>query len=224
MEAGPSSGEAAKAAPKRGALWIVIAIVVAVAITAAVMDLAVFPALQTSQTGPAKFWVTTLDFAFDKVGVNPDLGTVKAGQVVLITLANNGTNAHEFLLFSGDKTAVLNSAKAALAQAIAAHPELSWTNLTPAEHDAAVNATLDDYSTIHDTWTNLSRVTDPVTSSPVDHDVDPGDTLQFWFVINTPGNYFFACHQVDTTDPNPANWVIHQGHLPIGMWGTLEVA
>src|SRR2546428_12622023 len=147
MEAGPSSGEAAKAAPKRGALWIVIAIVVAVAITVAVMELAVLPALQTSQTGTAKFWVTTLDFAFDKVGVNPDLGTVKAGQVVLITLANNGTNAHEFLVFRGDNTAVLNSAKAALAQAIAAHPQLSWTNLPPARHDAPVKPTLAASST-----------------------------------------------------------------------------
>src|SRR5437016_14489630 len=134
MEAGPSAGEAAKAAPKRGALWIVIAIVVAVAITAAVMDLAVFPALQTSQTGPAKFWVTTLDFAFDKVGVNPQL-EVKAGQVVLITLADNRTNAHEFLVVSGDKTAVLNPANAALAQAVAEQPEVRCTNLTPAQHN-----------------------------------------------------------------------------------------
>ena|SRR2546428_1425017 len=225
MEAGPSSGEAAKAAPKRGALWIVIAIVVAVAITAAVMDLAVFPALQTSQTGPAKFWVTTLDFAFDKVGVNPQL-EVKAGQVVLITLANNGTNAHEFLLFSGDKAAVLNSAKAALRQAIAMHPKASWINLSTAEHDAEVNATLDDYSSIHDTWTNLSRVTDPLTGSPIDHNVDVGATSLFWFVVNTPGTYFFACHMVDTNDfsSDPATWVIHQGHAGGGMWGTLVVS
>src|SRR3989442_12318467 len=111
MEAGPSSGEAAKAAPKRGALWLVIAIVVAVAVTAAVMVLAVFPALQTSQTGPAKFWVTTLDFAFDKVGANPQLEG-KAGPVGLITLATNGTKAHEFPLVTGDKARALNSAKA----------------------------------------------------------------------------------------------------------------
>jgi len=34
------------AAPKKGALWIVIAIVIAVALTSAVMDVVVFPMLK----------------------------------------------------------------------------------------------------------------------------------------------------------------------------------
>jgi uncharacterized cupredoxin-like copper-binding protein len=223
MEGGQPSGGAPTAAPKRGAMWIVIAIVIAVAVTAAVMDLAIFPALQTSQSPTARFWVTTLDFAYDKIGVNPELDA-KAGQVVLITLANNGTNAHEFLLFKGDRTAILNSAKAALAQAIAMHPELYWTNLTPAQHEDAVNTTLADYSSIHDSWSNLTRVTDTLTGSLIDHNVDVGATSLFWFAVNTPGTYFFACHMVDTTDPNPSNWVIHQAHTPAGMWGTLVLS
>jgi hypothetical protein len=226
MEGGPSSAVASGVAPKRGALLIVIAIVIAVAITAAVMDLAVFPALQTSQLGPAKFTVTALDFAFDKIGVNPVLTGVKTGQVVLITLVNNGTNAHELLLFNKDRTAVLTSAKAALAKAITMHPEVRWTNLTAAQHDDAVNATLDDYSSIHDSWDNLTRVADALTGSLIDHNVDAGATSLFWFVINTPGTYFFACHMVDTSDfsYDTATWVIHQAHTPTGMWGTLEVS
>src|SRR3989449_11620215 len=51
MEAGSSSGEAMKAAPRKGALWIVIAIVIAVAVTAAEMDLAVLPLVQPAPTG-----------------------------------------------------------------------------------------------------------------------------------------------------------------------------
>ena len=226
MEAGPSPGEAAKAAPRKGALSTVIAIVIAVAVTAAVMDLAVLPLLQgPSKTADAPFTVVTLDFAFDKVGVNPQL-EVKAGQTVVITLVNNGTNAHEFLLFNKNRDAVLTSAKAALAQAIAEHPEVRWTNLTSDQHNDTVNATLDDYSSIHDTWDNLSRVFSAGTDSPIDHNVDAGATVLFWFVINTPGTYFFACHMVDTNDfsHDPATWVIHQGHPGGGMWGTLVVS
>src|SRR5881296_2956596 len=73
MEGGSSSGEAMKAAPRKGALWIVIAIVIAVAVTAAVMDLAVLPLLQPAQTGCVnartscvKIHVTTFDVGYDQ--------------------------------------------------------------------------------------------------------------------------------------------------------------
>ena len=99
--------------------------------------------------------------------------------------------------------------------------------MTSDQHNDTVNATLDDYSSIHDTWDNLSRVFSAGTDSPIDHNVDAGATVLFWFVINTPGTYFFACHMVDTNDfsHDPATWVIHQAHTPgTGMWGTLVVS
>src|SRR5256885_15944382 len=91
-------------------------------------------------------------------------------------------------------------------------------------HDAL--PIFDDYSSIHDSWSNLTRVTDALTGSLIDHNVDVGATSLFWFVINTPGTYFFACHMVDTNDfsTDPATWVIHQGHAGGGMWGTLVVS
>src|SRR5439155_12126329 len=105
MEAGSSSGEAMKAAPRKGALWIVIAIVVAVAVTAAVMDLAVLPALQTPGSNDFNVHLMNFDVGYDAPGVNPEW-QVNAGQLVVVTMNNSGAMAHEFLLFSGDRTTV----------------------------------------------------------------------------------------------------------------------
>ena len=211
MEAGSSSGEAMKAAPRKGALWIVIAIVVAVAVTAAVMDLAVLPALQKPGSNDFKVHLMTFDVGYDAPGVNPEW-KVNAGQLVVVTMNNSGAMAHEFLLFSGDRTTVLNSAKYALAKAQSNNP--NW-----ATNSDAANATLDNYTEYHDSWGNLTRFgcNDPLLGC-VDHDVDPDATFVIWFVINTPGTYFFAFHQVDTT---AIPWKMHQDN---GMWGTIVVS
>jgi len=205
MEAGSSSGTAPMAAPKKGALWIVIAIVIAVALTATVMDVVVFPMLKPTQSADLPKHLMTFDVGYDAPNFNPEWD-VKAGQVIVVTMNNSGTMAHEFLLFDGDRATILKSAKAALALAESHHNGY--------QNDEAIgNDTVDEYTMYHDSWTNLSRVGCP--DSCIDHDVDPGNTFLFWFVINTPGTYFFACHQVDRTD-----WKIHQDK---GMWGTLTV-
>ncbi len=211
IEAAQSSGGATTAAPKRGALWIVIAIVIAVAVTAAVMDLAVLPALQKPGSNDFKIHLMTFDVGYDAVGVNPEW-KVNAGQLIVVTMNNSGAMAHEFLLFSGDRTAILNSAKYALALAQRNNP--GWDT-----NSDIANATLDNYTEYHDSWKNLTRFgcDDPLLGC-VDHDVDPDATFVFWFVINTPGTYFFACHQVDTTT---TTWKIHQDK---GMWGTIVVS
>jgi len=211
MEAGQSSGGAVTAAPKKGAMWIVIAIVVAVAVTAAVMDLAVFPALQPPGSNDFKVHLMTFDVGYDAPSVNPEW-KVNAGQLVIVTMNNSGAMAHEFLLFSGDRTTVLNSAKYALAKAQSNNP--GWDT-----DPVIAQAALDNYTEYHDSWGNLTRFgcNDP-TLGCVDHDVDPDATFVFWFVINTPGTYFFACHQVDTT---AIPWKIHQDK---GMWGTIVVS
>src|SRR5207249_7234453 len=149
MEAGSSSGEAMKAAPRKGALWIVIAIVVAVAVTAAVMDLEVLPALQKPGSHDSKVHLMTFDVGYDAPGVNPER-KVNAGQLVVVTMNNSGAMAHEFLLFSGDRTAILNSAKYALALAQRNNP--GWDT-----NSDIANATLDNYTEYHDSWKNLTR-------------------------------------------------------------------
>jgi uncharacterized cupredoxin-like copper-binding protein len=211
MEGGQSTGGAPTAAPKKGAMWIVIAIVVAVAITAAVMDLAVFPALQPAGSTDFKVHLMTFDVGYDRPNYNPEW-QVKAGQVVVVTMNNSGAMAHEFLLFSGDRTAILRSAQWALTLAQSHNP--GWDT-----NSDIANTTLDEYTGYHDSWTNLTRFgcNDP-TLGCVDHDVDPDATFLFWFVINTPGTYFFACHQVDITN---VPWQIHQDK---GMWGTIVVS
>src|SRR5881398_2392094 len=147
----------------------------------------------------------TFDVGYDRPNYNPQW-EVKAGQLIVVTMNNSGTMAHEFLLFSGDRGAILATVRYALA--------LAESHNSGYQNDEAIgNATVDEYTGYHDSWANLSRVGCP--ESCVDHDVDPGNTFLFWFVVNTPGTYFFACHQVDRTD-----WKVHQDK---GMWGTLTV-
>jgi uncharacterized cupredoxin-like copper-binding protein len=206
MEAGSSPGTAPAAAPKKGALWIVVAIVIAVALTAAVMDVVVFPMLKSTQLGPFERHLMTFDVGYDAPNFNPEW-RVKTGQLVVVTMNNSGTMDHEFLLFAGDRAAILATVKYALALAESHHSGY-LTN------ESRGNDTVDEYTGYHDSWANLSRVGCP--DSCIDHDVAPGNTFLFWFVINTPGTYFFACHQVDRTD-----WKIHQDK---NMWGTLIVS
>src|SRR5205823_12851834 len=114
--------------------------------------------------------------------------------------------AREFGLCGGDRGAIQAPARYTLALA-ASH------NSADHNDEAIGHATVDEDRGDHDSWANLSRVGCP--DSCVDHDVDPGNTFLFWFVVNTPGTYFFACHQVDRTD-----WKVHQDK---NMWGTLIV-
>ena len=206
MEAGPSSGTAAAAAPKKGALWIVIAIVIAVALTAAVMDVVVLPMLKATPSADFKVHLMTFDVGYDAPNFNPEWN-VKAGQLIVVTMNNSGTMDHEFLLFSGSRATILATVKYALALAESHH-------LGYQTNESIGNDTVDEYTGYHDSWSNLSRVGCP--DSCVDHDVAPGNTFLFWFVVNTPGTYFFACHQIDRTD-----WKAHQDK---GMWGTLIVS
>src|SRR5207237_8029475 len=61
LEAGSSSGGPATAAPKRSALGVVIAIVIAVAATAAAMDLGIVAALTPARSADFTFPLLTSD-------------------------------------------------------------------------------------------------------------------------------------------------------------------
>src|SRR2546423_1846788 len=100
MESGSSSGTAPMAAPKKGALWIVIAIVIAVALTAAVMDVVVFPMLKTTQSADFKVHLMTFDVGYDAPNFSPEWD-VKAGQVIAVPMNNSGTRAHELFHAKG---------------------------------------------------------------------------------------------------------------------------
>src|SRR3989454_5998721 len=113
MEGGQSTGGAPTAAPKKGALWIVIAIVVAVAITAAVMDLAVFPALQPAGSTDFKVHLMTFDVGYDRPNYHPEWQE-KGSQIHRVPMEHNRAMAHELLLFLGGPGPVLKSAEAAL--------------------------------------------------------------------------------------------------------------
>lgn len=181
-------------------LYAVIAIIVAIAVTASVATLLVLPSLQPPY---AKFDVVALDFAFDKVGFNPELH-VKAHQIVWIVLSNQGTNPHEFLLFNKSRDFIQRATEEDLNKSLADHPNF-------ATNDTAKAAALDEYDSLHDSDDRLVRYND------VDFDVQPGESRNVLFIIDVPGTYFFACHQVDTTT---TPWMVHQSK---GMWGTLVV-
>jgi len=199
MEEKPSDTPV-RAAPSGKKMWAIIAVVVVIAVVAsgALYFLG-------SQPQYAKITLVTLDFGYNQIA-NPDLHPeyhVKAGKPIWIVMTNEGTNDHEFLLYT-NKDAALISSKAALAQALRDNP-------TATTNDTAKQAALDEYNTLHDSWDNLTRYNN------IDRDVAPNATTDLLFVIHEVGTYFFVCHQVDT-DAVP--WKIHQEH---GMWGTLVV-
>src|SRR6267143_1510839 len=107
--------------PKKGALWIVVAIVIAVALTAAVMDVVVFPTLTPTQSAVFKVHLMTFDVGYDAPNFNPEW-RVKTGQLVVVTMNNSGTMDHEFLLFAGSRAAILATVKSALALAESHNP------------------------------------------------------------------------------------------------------
>lgn len=200
MEAGTSAGGAPKAAAGRKAMWAIVAVVVVIAVAASGTLY-----FLGSQPQFAKFTLVTLDYAYDQT-TNPDvhpLHHAKVNQPIWVVMKNDGTNDHEFLLYA-NKDSALTSAKAALAVALAHHPNY-------ATDDVEKQAALDEYDTLHDSWANLTRYNN------IDRDVAPGDTTDLLFVVHEAGTYFFVCHQVDTTD---VPWMIHQEHQ---MWGTLIV-
>ena len=90
-----------------------IAIVIAVAATAAVMDLVVVPALQPARSADFTVHLMTFDVGYDRSNYNPQW-EVKAGQLIVVTMNNSGTMAHEFLLFSGDRGTILATVRYAL--------------------------------------------------------------------------------------------------------------
>src|SRR5438309_12130618 len=187
MEAGSSSGTAPMAAPKKGALWIVIAIVIAVALTATVMDVVVFPMLKPTQSADLPKHLMTFGVGYDAPNFNPDW-TAKAGQVIVVTMNNSGTMAHEFLLFDGDRATILKSAKAALALAESHHNGY--------QNDEAIgNLMVDEYTEYHDSWTNLSRVGCPDLVNI--HGSVNGKEFICLIAINNEGNQLFAFHVVD---------------------------
>lgn len=206
MEEEKAPGAAPKAAPSRKAMWAIVAIIVAIAVAASgtVYFLA-------SQPQYAKFTLVTLDFAYDQT-TNPDVHPehhAKVNQPVWVVMTNEGLNDHEFLLFK-DKDTALVAANEDLAQALADHPNATKPNAP--DYATEKQAALDEYDGLHDADARLVRYND------VDKDVAPDQTVDLIFVIHETGTYFFACHQVDTTDP--LNWMIHQAH---GMWGKLIV-
>ena len=189
-------------------MWMIATIIVAILLIASVVVLGVLPALQP-KAGPsyAKFNLVALDFAYDRIGFNPAF-SASVNQPIWFVFSNNGTNVHEFLLYrvvnSSSQADILAYAYQDLAAAQADFP--NW-----ATNETQKNLTLDDYNTRHDGDLRLTRY------NGIDRNVDPSATTDLVFVIRQAGNYFFVCHQVDTT---VVPWKIHQDH---GMWGTLTV-
>src|SRR5207302_9640166 len=138
MEAGPSSGTAPMTAPKKASLLSVIAIVIAGALTPAVMDVVILPTLKPTQSADLTKHLMTFDVGYDAPNFNPDW-TAKAGQLIVVTMDNSGTMDHEFLLFDKDRATILKSVKYALALA-----ESNHSDYLPNESKG--NDTVDEYT------------------------------------------------------------------------------
>src|SRR5438046_8093556 len=113
------------------------------------MHLVIVPALTPARSADFTVHLMTFDVGYDRPNYNPQW-EVKAGQLIVVTMNNSGTMAHEFLLFSGDRGAILATVRYALALA-APHNSGYQTD------GAIANATADENTGHHDSGANLSR-------------------------------------------------------------------
>src|SRR6266540_2704359 len=99
----PSPVPAAGGSGKR--LWVIVGVIILVAVLASATTFLVLPALQ----GPpyAKFTLTTLDFAYDRIDFNPE-HHVKVNQPIWVVMTNEGDNDHEFLLYADKDSALVS--------------------------------------------------------------------------------------------------------------------
>jgi len=152
--------------------------------------------------------LSMVEYGFNRAGFAPTL-TVKAGEVVVLKLVNNGARAHEFMVVP-DKDMALMMMKNIIR-------EVDMLDLS-------VEEKIHEYEERHlEMMANMDKMYDfelepaEVGESPgmIMVTLEPGEELEIRFVINDPGTYWYLCQEAEGTWPE-----IHQER---GMVGKLIV-
>ncbi len=149
-----------------------------------------------------------VDYGYNKASFAPTL-TVKAGEVVVIRLKNNGAHPHEFMVVPNKDMALMMMKNLI--------NEIDQMDLSEEEK-------LELYEERHmEMMMNMDKMYDfemepsEVSESPgmIMVTVLPGEELTIRIVINDPGSYWYLCQEADGTWP--------QIHQEKGMVGKLIV-
>lgn len=183
----------------------IIAVVAVVAIAAAASIMLIVPMLQPSVR---EIELTMVEFGFNRPGFAPTL-TIKAGEVVVIKLKNEGAQTHEFMV-TPNKDMALQMMKKIISEIDAKDiPEEEKIELYDEEHHEAMERMMRMYDfQIEPEGINEAPSMIMVT-------VEPDEEVVIRMVINDPGEYWYLCQEVGGTWPE-----LHQER---GMVGKLIV-
>ena len=166
-----------------------IAVIVIVAVVAGAAIFVVVPMLQPKV---AVFELTMVDYGFDRPGFGPTL-TIKAGQLVRITLTNAGSHPHEFMVVKDKDKALMMMKK--MAQNL-----LEQGITDPKEADERIAMMMEEMDMAY---------------NEIEAEVEPDEMRVIEFTIDEPGTYWYVCQRAGGTFP-----VLHQEK---GMFGKIVV-
>lgn len=179
------------------ATYAIVGTIVAIAVVAVVVVGFVLPNLM-GVPEEVQWDLVMVDYGFERADFQPTM-TVVAGQRIVLTVSNEGTQEHEFMLLEDKDMGMMMMNN--MIQTILANE-----NLTTDEQREAM------YETMHH---DMDMAMDDANGVSIEVEVEPDGSDTITFVIDEPGTYYFVCHNVGGTWPE-----IHQAE---GMWGTLIV-
>lgn len=171
-------------------MYAIIGTVAVVAVVAVAIVLLVLPGMQTSVR---EIELDMVDYGYDRAGFAPTL-TIKAGELVRITLINVGSQDHEFMVIRDNEMSLMNM------KSIISEID---------DMDISEEEKLDLYETRH------NMMIGQMAAFGINIHVHEDETEVSEFTINEAGQYWYVCHEAGGTWPE-----IHQEK---GMIGTLIV-
>jgi len=183
----------------------IIAVVSVVAVAAIATIFVVVPMFQPEIR---EIELVMVDYGFNKPGFGPTL-RVKAGEVVIVKLRNDGAQTHEFMIVPDKEKSLMMMKK--VVNEIDERPvsEEEKLEIYDVEHHEVMERMMRMY--------DFSIEPEEVNSVPsmVMVTVEPGEEVSFRLVLSTPGTYWYVCQEAGGTWP-----VLHQEK---GMEGKLIV-
>ena len=183
----------------------IIATVAVVAVVAIAAILVVVPMFQPQIR---EIELVMVDYGFNRPGFAPTL-TVKAGEIVVVKLRNEGAHPHEFMVVP-DKERALMMMKKIISEIDAENiPEEEKLEVYDEEH----HHVMEQMMKMYDFTVEPANLND--APSMIMISVEPGEEVSFRMVISNPGTYWYVCQEASGTWP-----MIHQER---GMEGKLIV-
>ncbi len=184
------------------------ALIASIVIIAAVAAIAILVIVPIFQPPIREIELTLVDYGFNRPGFGPTL-RVKAGEIIVVKLTNEGAHTHEFMIVPDKEKSLMMMKK--IVEEIDAMDisEEEKLEIYEEEHHHA----MEQMMRMYDFEVDPEGLND--VPSMVMITVEPDQTVTFRLIINTPGEYWYLCQEAGGTWPE-----LHQER---GMFGKLIV-